>query len=127
MRSSPALVTIGVVKNEHIGQAYGAIRKAGTVVVTGVSNELESEPSPGFNALSVAMLQKRIQGALYGMGSPRDAMPELLTLYSAGRQARRACDQAIHAGRHQPVVRRHALWVNIRGVIDFIPAGISLA
>jgi S-(hydroxymethyl)glutathione dehydrogenase/alcohol dehydrogenase len=123
-----AIVTIGVVRNEHIGQAYEAIRKAGTVVVTGVSNERENEPIPGFNATSVAMLQKRIQGALYGMGSPRDAMPELLNLYTAGRLK---LDELI--------TRRYTLddinqayadmraGVNIRGVVDFIPAGASSA
>ena len=123
-----AIVTIGVVKNEHIGQAYGAIRKAGTVVVTGVSNEHESGPIPGLNAISIAMFQKRIQGALYGMGSPRDAMPELLNLYSAGRLK---LDELI--------TRRYTLddinqayadmraGINIRGVIDFIPVGVSPA
>ena len=123
-----AIVTIGVVKNEHIGQAYGAIRKAGTVVVTGVSNERESGPIPGFNAISVALFQKRIQGVLYGMGSPRDAMPELLNLYSAGRLK---LDELI--------TKRYTLddinqayadmraGVNIRGVIDFIPPGASSA
>jgi S-(hydroxymethyl)glutathione dehydrogenase/alcohol dehydrogenase len=123
-----AIVTIGVVTNEHIGQAYGAIRKAGTVVVTGVSSERESGPIPGFNAISVAMFQKRIQGALYGMGSPREAMPELLNLYSAGRLK---LDELI--------TRRYTLddinqayadmraGVNIRGVVDFIPPGASPA
>jgi NDMA-dependent alcohol dehydrogenase len=123
-----AIVTIGVVKNKHIGQAYGAIRKAGTVVVTGVSNESESEPVPGLNAISIAMFQKRIQGSLYGMGSPRDAMPELLNLYSAGRLK-----------LDELVTRRYTLddinqayadmraGVNIRGVIDFISAGASPA
>jgi NDMA-dependent alcohol dehydrogenase len=123
-----AIVTIGVVKNEHIGQAYGAIRKAGTVVVAGVSSEREAGPIPGFNAMTVAMYQKRIQGALYGMGSPRDAMPELLNLYSAGRLK---LDELI--------TRRYTLddinqaytdlraGVNIRGVIDFIPADASSA
>jgi Zn-dependent alcohol dehydrogenase len=119
-----AIVSIGVVKNEHIGQAFGAIRKAGTVVVVGVSNEREGAPVPGFNAITVAMFQKRIQGSLCGMGSPRDAMPNLLNLYVAGRLK---LDELI--------TRRYALddvnqayadmrsGVNIRGVVDFIPAG----
>jgi S-(hydroxymethyl)glutathione dehydrogenase/alcohol dehydrogenase len=119
-----AIVTIGVVKNEHIGQAYGAIRKAGTVVVTGVGNERDDTPIPGFNALNAAMLQKRIQGALYGMGSPRDVMPNLLNLYKQGRLK---LDELI--------TKRYALddineayadmrsGVNIRGVIDFTPPG----
>jgi threonine dehydrogenase-like Zn-dependent dehydrogenase len=119
-----AIVSIGVVKNEHMGQAFGAIRKAGTVVVVGVSNEREGAPVPGFNAITVAMFQKRIQGSLYGMSSPRDAMPNLLNLYAAGRLK---LDELI--------TRRYALddvnqayadmrsGVNIRGAVDFIPAG----
>jgi S-(hydroxymethyl)glutathione dehydrogenase/alcohol dehydrogenase len=63
------------ITNEHIGQAFGAIRKAGTVVVVGVSNEREGAPVPGFNAITVAMFQKRIQGSLYGMGSPAMRCP----------------------------------------------------
>ena len=69
------------------------------------------------------MFQKRIQGSLYGMSSPRDAMPNLLNLYAAGRLK---LDELI--------TRRYALddvnqayadmrsGVNIRGAVDFIPA-----
>jgi hypothetical protein len=96
------------------------------VVVVGVSNEREGAPVPGFNAITVAMFQKRIQGSLYGMGSPRVAMPNLLNLYAAGRLK---LDELI--------TRRYALddvnqayadmrsGVNIRGVVDFIPAGFA--
>lgn len=122
-----AIVTVGVVKNEHIGQAYGAIRKAGTVVVTGVSNERESAPVPGFNALSVAMLQKRIQGALYGMGSPRDVMPNLLGLYSAGRLK---LDELVTKRYTLDDINQAYLdmrsGINIRGVIDFVPVATDL-
>ena len=117
-----AIVTIGVVRNEHIGQALSAIRKAGTVVVTGTSAPDDSGPVPGLNAMTISLFQKRIQGALYGMASPRDAMAGLLTLYTAGRLK---LDELI--------TRRYKLdeinqayadmraGVNIRGVIDFIP------
>jgi len=122
-----AIVTIGVVKNEHIGQAYGAIRKAGTVVVTGVSSDAESAPIPGFNATSVAMLQKRIQGALYGMGSPRDVMPNLLGLYSAGRLK---LDELVTKRYTLDDINQAYLDMrsgsNIRGVIDFVPVGTDL-
>jgi Zn-dependent alcohol dehydrogenase len=90
--------------------------------------EREEEPIPGFNALTVALFQKRIQGAIYGMASPRDAVPNLLNLYSAGRLK-----------LDELVTKRYTLddinqayadmraGVNIRGVVDFIPAGASLA
>jgi NDMA-dependent alcohol dehydrogenase len=123
-----AIVTIGVVKNEHIGQAYGAIRKAGTVVVVGAGNERENEPIPGFNATTAAMFQKRIQGALYGMGSPRDAMPTLLNLYTSGRLK---LDELITKRYKLDEINQAyddmRSGINIRGVIDFVPAGADLS
>lgn len=80
-----AILTAGLVDNQLIGEGYQAIRKAGTVVVTGVSRAAEAAPIPGLNALSISMMQKRIQGALYGMKSPREAMPMLLNMYRAGK------------------------------------------
>jgi S-(hydroxymethyl)glutathione dehydrogenase/alcohol dehydrogenase len=80
-----AIVAIGVVRNEHIGRALTAIRKAGTVVVTGVGSDTEEGTVPSFNALHIAMFQKRIQGVLYGMSSPREAMPRLLRYYQDGK------------------------------------------
>ena len=83
-----------------------------------------AEADAFIKSITVAMFQKRIQGSLYGMGSPRDAMPNLLNLYAAGRLK---LDELI--------TRRYALddvnqayadmrsGVNIRGVVDFIPAG----
>ncbi|HJY58352.1 MAG TPA: hypothetical protein VJ418_18385 [Streptosporangiaceae bacterium] len=72
-------------------------------------------------------LTARLQGSLYDMGSPRDAMPNLLNLYAAGR-----------VKLDELITRRYALddvnqayadmrsGVNIRGVVDFIPAGVML-
>ena len=80
--------------------------------------------NPGFNAINVAIFRKRVQGSLYGMGSPRNAMPNLLNLYAAGR-----------LNLDELITRRYALddvsqayadmrsGVNIRGVVDFIPTG----
>lgn len=79
------ILTASIVTNELIGQGFAATRKAGTVVVTGVSPEAEDGVIPGVNANILAMMQKRIQGALYGMKSPREAMPMLLNMYRAGK------------------------------------------
>ncbi|UEA61349.1 NDMA-dependent alcohol dehydrogenase [Gordonia otitidis] len=78
------ILTASIVSNQLIGQGLGAVRKAGTVVVTGISPEKEEGVVPGLNANNLAMMQKRIQGALYGMKSPREAMPNLLGMYRAG-------------------------------------------
>lgn len=78
-----AIVTVGVVQGEHIGQAFESIRKAGTVVVTGVAPmALDSIPVSPF---MLAMFQKRLQGCLYGMMSPSGDVPRLLAMYEQGQ------------------------------------------
>jgi S-(hydroxymethyl)glutathione dehydrogenase/alcohol dehydrogenase len=80
-----AIISVGVVHNDLLGAGFQAIRKAGTLVVTGIGPDAEEAVIPGVNAFMLAMLQKRIQGALYGMKSPREAMPMLLNMYRAGQ------------------------------------------
>ncbi|OBB99734.1 MULTISPECIES: NDMA-dependent alcohol dehydrogenase [unclassified Gordonia (in: high G+C Gram-positive bacteria)] len=79
------ILAAGLVPNELIGAGFAATRKAGTLVVTGLSSHNEEAIIPGLNANVLAMSQKRIQGALYGMKSPREAMPMLLNMYRAGK------------------------------------------
>jgi S-(hydroxymethyl)glutathione dehydrogenase/alcohol dehydrogenase len=113
-----AIVTIGVLKPEHIGQAFQAIRKAGTVVVTGIGNGNDHQIP--ISPYELTMSQKRIQGSLYGQLSPswdiinqaqmyRDGklkLDELVTrTYTLDEVAQGYKD--MHAGK------------NIRGVIVF--------
>jgi S-(hydroxymethyl)glutathione dehydrogenase/alcohol dehydrogenase len=78
-----ALVTVGVADEEVITAAFRAVRKAGTVVITSIG-------TPGVNTIKVpsfelTLLQKRIQGALFGSSNPFDDIPRILDLYRAGR------------------------------------------
>jgi len=77
------IITIGVVQGEHVGQAVASIRKGGTVVLTGVArmDEVGLPVSP----FELVMMQKRIQGAIYGGNSPHDIIPRLLRMYQAGQ------------------------------------------
>ena len=115
-----AIVTVGVVRNEHIGRALSAIRKAGTVVVTGISSDTEEGTVPSLNAFHLAMFQKRIQGVLYGMASPREAMPKLLRYYQDGKLkldeliTKRYTLDEINQGYDDMQAG-----VNIRGIIEF--------
>jgi len=77
-----AIVCVGVTHGEHVGAAFSAVRKAGTVVVTGVSPVQEVGLPVGL--LELAMYQKRIQGTIYGMMSPNGDIPRLLALWQAG-------------------------------------------
>jgi NDMA-dependent alcohol dehydrogenase len=77
-----AVVTIGVVETAHITSAFNAIRKAGTVVVTGIGKITEKVSVPAFE---LTLFQKRIQGALFGASSPSRDIPWMLMMYQGGR------------------------------------------
>jgi S-(hydroxymethyl)glutathione dehydrogenase/alcohol dehydrogenase len=113
-----AIVTTGVLSGEHIGDAFDAIRKGGTVVVTAVAPMAVS--SIPVSPFILAMFNKRLQGCLYGMMSPSGDIPRLLRMYERGQlkldelvtRTYRLDEinigyQDMHAGR------------NIRGVIEF--------
>ena len=78
-----AIITIGVVKGEHIAQGFSAIRKAGTCVVTGLgaATDIGIPISP----LELTLYQKRLQGSLYGASSPTKDIPRMLGLYQSGK------------------------------------------
>jgi len=112
------IVTIGVTRSEHIGQAFNAVRKGGTVAVVGLGPL--SDDSIPVSPFILTLFQKRIQGVLYGALSPSKDMLRLLSMYQAGQLKLKelvtrtyTLDQInegyadMHAGR------------NIRGVITF--------
>jgi NDMA-dependent alcohol dehydrogenase len=78
-----AIVTVGVIEGQQIADAFNAIRKAGTVAVT--SQGAVTAVGAPINLFELSMYQKRIQGVLYGMTSPRAAVPRLLDMYMDGQ------------------------------------------
>jgi S-(hydroxymethyl)glutathione dehydrogenase/alcohol dehydrogenase len=78
-----AIVTVGVTTGEHVGQAFAAIRKAGTVVVTGVGdiNAVGIPVSVG----ELTLFQKRIVGALFGASNPTWDILRQTQMYRDGR------------------------------------------
>lgn len=77
-----AIVCVGVVQSEHVREAFSSIRKAGTVVVTGLGNpdtELE------INARELTLFQKRLQGSLFGASSPSRDITWMLNMYQNGQ------------------------------------------
>lgn len=76
------LVTVGVTTGEHVGEAFTAVRKGGTLVLTGAGRaDVAQVP---LNLLDLAMSEKKIQGALFGHASPLTAIPWLVDLYTSG-------------------------------------------
>ena len=77
-----AIVTVDVVTSEVVTSAFHAIRKGGTVVVTGLADPTKNTIEiPG--AL-LTLFEKRIQGSLFGSGDPFHDIPRMVELYRSG-------------------------------------------
>ncbi|MBB3664778.1 S-(hydroxymethyl)glutathione dehydrogenase/alcohol dehydrogenase [Prauserella sediminis] len=76
------IVTVGEIRGEHIQQALDMTGKGGQVVVTGMGDFRDTDVS--LNLFELTLLQKRVQGAIFGGAGPRTTIPRLLHLYRAG-------------------------------------------
>ncbi|GAA5144415.1 NDMA-dependent alcohol dehydrogenase [Pseudonocardia eucalypti] len=112
------IVTVGVTAANHVEQAYYTIRKAGTLVLTGIGKATEG--APPIPLMDLTLSQKRIQGSLFGACAPSKDILRQVDLYQRGLlkldeliTTRYTLDQVaqgyedMHAGK------------NIRGVIVF--------
>ena len=78
-----ALITVGVLKGEHVAQAFEAIGKGGRVVITGLG-DLTDVGIP-INPSMLALFTKEIRGALFGDQNPSADMLKMLRLYQEGK------------------------------------------
>ncbi|CRK53117.1 Alcohol dehydrogenase B [Rhodococcus sp. RD6.2] len=76
------IITVGEIKGEHIQQALSLTGKGGQVVVTGMGDATQS--TVDLNLFELTLLQKRVQGAIFGGVGPRTQIPKLLDLYRSG-------------------------------------------
>ncbi|MDF3284311.1 NDMA-dependent alcohol dehydrogenase [Gordonia sp. N1V] len=77
------IITIGVVSGDDVAQALDSIRKAGTVVLTGLGNITVAGAPILLGDLT--LMQKRLQGSLFGESNPRRDIPNLARMYRAGQ------------------------------------------
>lgn len=77
------IVTVGIVKGEHVAQAFAATRKAGTVVVTGLGKM--SDVGVPISLAELTMYQKRLQGSLFGESNPTIDILRQIDMYRAGK------------------------------------------
>lgn len=75
-----AIEVIGNVKT--IEQAYGMVRRRGTVVVVGMDANDRRIQTP---AQDIVRTEKRLVGSYYGSCNPHEDMPKLLQLYDEGK------------------------------------------
>lgn len=119
-----AILCVGIMDGEYVGAAFSAIRKGGTVVVTGAAPHTQHGVPIGL--LELTMYQKRIQGAVYGMMSPNAAVPRLLGLWQAGQLRLEEMITRSYGldDINQGYADMHA-GLNMRGVLSFEKAPAS--
>jgi NDMA-dependent alcohol dehydrogenase len=77
------IITVGDIQGEDIQTALGLTGKGGRVVVTGMGNAANTDVK--LSLFELTLLQKDLQGAIFGGLAPRNAIPELLSLYQEGQ------------------------------------------
>ena len=81
--SDSVIITVDVTTGEHVAQAFDAVGKGGTVVVTAMAS-VKEPPGIPISLLLLAGSEKRIQGCIYGMCSPVIEVLREIDLYRAG-------------------------------------------
>lgn len=78
------IITVGKMTSEPIRAAFDATRKGGTIVLTGVSDDI-TQDSVQLPGSMLTLFQKRLVGTLYGHCIPRIDIPRLLSLAQSGK------------------------------------------
>jgi NDMA-dependent alcohol dehydrogenase len=72
-----------VMYGDLMSEAMTLTAKGGTCVVTAVAPALQAEAS--INLMQLAMFNKEVKGTIFGSGNPRFDVPNLLSMYAAGK------------------------------------------
>ncbi len=78
-----AFITVGDIQGEDIEAGMNLIGKGGRVVVTGMGNAANMDVK--LNLFAFTLLQKDLQGAIFGGSNPRAEIPWLLSMYREGK------------------------------------------
>lgn len=76
------IVTVGRVEGHELESWMQLTAKGGTCVLTAMGEVLASDVT--LNLAGLTLLQKSLQGSIFGGGNPQFDIPELLTLYKLG-------------------------------------------
>ncbi len=81
--ANKTIITTGELKGEDIESYLNLTAKGGICVVTAVANMMETTVT--LNLAMLTLLQKSLQGTIFGGGNPHYDIPKLLSMYKAGR------------------------------------------
>ncbi|KAA8969512.1 NDMA-dependent alcohol dehydrogenase [Mycobacterium sp.] len=77
------IVTVGELKGADIENYMTMTAKGGTCVATAIGSMLETQVT--LNLAMLTLMQKNLQGSIFGGGNPHYDIPQLLSMYKAGK------------------------------------------
>ncbi|KUI46555.1 alcohol dehydrogenase [Mycobacterium sp. GA-1199] len=77
------IITVGELHGKDIENYLNLTAKGGTCVVTAIGSLLDTEVN--LNLAMLTLLQKNLQGTIFGGGNPHYDIPQLLSMYKAGK------------------------------------------
>ncbi|MGH9022944.1 MAG: NDMA-dependent alcohol dehydrogenase [Acidimicrobiia bacterium] len=78
-----AIITVDIVNDAVVGNAFNAIRKGGTMVITGLADP--TKLTVQLSGALVTLFQKTIKGTLFGGSNPMYDIKKLIKLYQGGK------------------------------------------
>lgn len=78
------IVTVGEADGHDVDKWLGITAKAGTCVVTAMSKSL-LDTDVTLNLSMLTLMQKGLQGTIFGGGNPQYDIPQLLSMYQVGK------------------------------------------
>ena len=121
LMAKKVIVTVGDVNCEDLESWMTITSKGGTCVMTAVASMLDTQVTLNLSLLT--LMQKNLQGTIFGGGNPQYDIPQLLAMYKAGRLnlddmvTRQYKLEQINEGYQDMLEGR-----NIRGVIRYTDA-----
>ncbi len=115
------IVTVGRINGADVESYLSVTAKGGTCVLTAMGGVLDTDVT--LNVAGLTLLQKNLQGSIFGHGNPQHDIPMLLSLYQAGKLnvddivTREYTLEQINDGYRDMLEGR-----NIRGIIRFTEA-----
>jgi len=115
------IVTVGHVEGSDVESWMGLTAKGGICVLTGMASVMANECT--LNLAGLSLLQKSLQGSIFGGGNPQHDIPAILELYKLGQinlddmVTREYTLEQINDGYRDMLEGR-----NIRGIIRFTDA-----
>jgi S-(hydroxymethyl)glutathione dehydrogenase / alcohol dehydrogenase len=83
LMAKKVIVTVGELHGSDVDNYVNLTSKGGTTVLTAIGSMLDTQVT--LNLAMLTLMQKNVQGTIFGGGNPHFDIPQLLSMYKAGK------------------------------------------